>query len=145
MQVCYFDNEEGPDSAHPPYLVALDTLASTKPTLAVLAFQALVPIVEVIGELANGYCLQLGGATAANTPSSYLPNPGFRVGWWRKLGKNKWYGVCGMSYYYGVCTDFCVFADGSAIDTWTLMYHASNRNTSAGVPLASGIQFAYNP
>ena len=134
MQVCSFPNEEGSNV----YLVALDTLASTKPTLAVLAFQALIPYVQPEGkdvQPANEYCSQqLGGTVAANTPTSYLPIPGSSAGWWRQLGNGMWYGV----------NDFCVFADGSAIDPWTLMYHA-NTNTSAGVPSGSGIKFAYSP
>jgi len=130
MQVCSFPNEEGSNY----YYVPLDTLASTKPTLAVLAFQALVPYIpskNVNVNPSSVYCAQLGGAMATNTPAEYLPIPAAAVGWWHKIS-GKWLGV----------SDFCTFPDGSSMDTWTLLYHAAT-NSSAGIPSASGIKFAW--
>ena len=95
MQVCSFPNEEGSNY----YYVPLQTLASTKPTLAVLAFQALVPYVSSKNPNDNPssvYCTQqLGGTVAANTPTEYLPIPTRTVGLWQKTS-GKWGGGADM-------------------------------------------------
>ena len=36
--------------------------------------------------------------------------------------------------WYGI-NDFCVFADGSAIDTWTLEYHAAQNDKGNNITL----------
>ena len=143
LVVCSFPNEE----KNNVYLVALDTLVSTTPTLAVLAFQSRITPIDPVNSSAHSdrdpsttstsvtsdnpsslYCAQLFGTYSADTPTAYLP-VNDNVGWWTKLKSGKWYGV----------NDFCVFADGSAIDTWTLTYHAYNASS------AGGIKFAYKP
>ena len=127
LPVCSFPNEDNTNV----YLVALDTLAAKEPTLAVLAFKARVlysPPPNIPNEPSWLYCSQLGGATAGDTPTSFLPQPGYQVGWWTKKADGSWFGV----------NDFCMFADGSAIDTWTLWYHAMTNSS------ANGIKFKYN-
>ena len=124
MPLCSFPNEDRSNV----YLVPLHTLASLEPTLAVLAFQAKVlyvppPDTSVSSDPASIYCAQLGGASAADTPSAYLPIPTEQAGWWTKRQDGTWYGV----------NDFCMFADGSAIDTWTLLYHAVTNNSVNGI------------
>ena len=128
MPTCSFPNEEGSNV----YAVPLHTLVSVEPTLAVLAFQARVlyaPLdASASANPASTYCTQLGGAGAADTPSSYLPIPTAQAGWWTLQPDGTWYGV----------SDFCTFPDGSAVDTWTLFYHAATNNS------ANGIEFKYN-
>ena len=111
--------------------MALDTLTSTQPTLAVLAFQSRTPVKPPNGTSPSAnpstlYCSQLGGTCAADTPTSYLPMTSQHVGWWTHKN-GSWYGI----------NDFCVFADGSAMDTWTLEYHAALNN------MGNNIKFAY--
>ena len=110
----------------------LDTLASVQPTLAVLAFQssrtAIAKSNACSANPSTLYCNQLGGTAAGDTPSSYLPFATEPVGWWTHKNSS-WYGI----------NDFCVFADGSAIDTWTMFYHAISLDR------ANNIQFAYKP
>ena len=146
LEVCSFPNEQGNNV----YLVALDTLVSTTQTLAVLAFHSRITPIDPVKSSATTvateidtqaatsatsvsidnpsslYCAQLFGTYSADTPTEYLP-VNDNVGWWTKLKSGKWYGV----------NDFCVFADGSAMDTWTLTYHAYNASS------AGGIKFAY--
>ena len=129
MAVCSFPNEAKTNV----YLVSLDTLASTVPTLAVLAFKARVPYRPPVNTSASTdpstvYCIQnLGGAAAAGMTSRYLPIPTAPVGWWT-IQAGAWYGS----------NDFCVFPDGSSMDTWTLFYHCKKKSD------ASMIKFAYN-
>ena len=128
LKVCSFPNEERTNV----YLVSLETLSSTKPTLAVLAFQARVPYLPPPDAGTNNpssfYCNQLGGTVAADMPTSFLPIPGSHVGWWTKQASGSWYGVY----------DFCLFPDGSAMAPWMLMYHTSTNNS------ANGIKFGYS-
>ena len=154
MQVCSFPNGRGSKN----YYVPLGTLASTKPTLAVLAFRALVPYVSSENPNENPssvYCTQqLGGTVASKTPTDYLPYPNGNLSWWTEISD---------MWYDGV-SDLCMFADGSSMDSWTLFYHATTNTSSgipsvgippagipfagippAGIPTASGIKFAYNP
>ena len=127
LKVCSFPNEAGTNV----YLVSLVTLTSARPTLAVLAFQARVPYLPPKNagskNPASVYCIQLGGTAAADMPTSFLPVLGAHVGWWTKKASGSWDGV----------HDFCLFPDGSAIEPWMLMYHASTNSS------ANGIKFAY--
>lgn len=82
------------------------------------------------GNPSSLYCAQVGGTYATDTPSQFLPVPKSptRLGWWTKLQDGSWYGI----------NDFCIFADGSAIGTWALTYHAARDD------MGNNIVFAYN-
>lgn len=129
MQVCSFPNKAaGTNNA---FIVSLDTLASTKPTLAVLAFQARIPPMPATSgsstNPSNLYCNQLGGTTAVDSPVIYLPIPSAKLDWWTKKPDGSWKRG----------DDFCTFPDGSAMSPWTLYMHANTNNS------APGIKFAY--
>jgi len=113
--------------------VALDTLASKEPTLAVLGFRARIPVSNVndttTKDSAAVYCTrQLGGSSSSTLPSSYLLIPTAKVGWWT-IRHGQWSGP----------HDMCMFADGSSIGAWTIYQHAIKDG------LAGGIKFAYSP
>ena len=128
QQVCTFRNEA--KSGY--YDVALDTLASKQPTLAVLAFLARIPVSNINAttkDSAAVYCTQqLGGSSSSSLPSSYLLIPTANVGWWT-IRHGQWSGP----------HDLCMFADGSSIGAWTVYQHAIKEG------LAGGIKFAYAP
>jgi len=97
------------------------TLASTRPTMAALAYYAQVPMSGGGGNPANAYCLQLGGTYNIGAPGSgslWTTKPGVING------------------------AMCVFADGSAIDAWGLAYHSAS--IIRGIDLATVLKFA-NP
>ncbi len=98
------------------------TLASPAPTMAALAYYAQVPQTGGgPGNPAPGYCNQLGGAWM-------IGNGLDGGGWSTKRG--------------GTAISMCVFADGSAIDDWGLLYHAYS--ITRGIDLATVLKFA-NP
>ena len=139
LEVCSFPNADGTCID----VVALDTLASTQPTLAVLAFRSRItpndpaadntPDSSANVDPASLYCAQLFGtsagiANAASATQLLLPLPNESLGWWAQLNATgHWFGV----------SDICVFADGSAMGTLTLTYHVYNPSDR--------IKFAYNP
>ena len=98
------------------------TLASPAPTMAALAYYAQVPQTGGgPGNPAPAYCNQLGGA--------WMVGNGLDGGGWStKRG--------------GTAISMCVFADGSAIDDWGLLYHAYS--ITRGIDLATVLKFA-NP
>ena len=98
------------------------TLASPAPTMAALAYYAQTPQTGGgSGNPAPGYCAQLGGA--------WMVGNGLDGGGWStKRG--------------GTAISMCVFADGSAIDDWGLLYHAYS--ITRGIDLATVLKFA-NP
>jgi putative hemolysin len=97
------------------------TLSSTYPTMAALAYYAKVPLGPTSGNPADAYCLQLGGTFNIGVPGSGSL-------WTTKPGE--------------VNGDMCVFADGSAIDTWGLTYHSAD--IIRGIDLSTVLKFA-NP
>ena len=97
------------------------TLESRKPTMAALAYYAEVPSNGGVGNPSLAYCLQLGGA--------------WQVG--NGLDGGGWATGRGERVY-----TMCVFADGSAIDTWGLLYHSAN--IVRGKDLSTVLKFA-NP
>jgi putative hemolysin len=121
-------------------IVALDTLASTLPTLAVLAYDARIRYVQPnetwIGNPASIYCHQLGGTDASDTPTSYLPDPRFKVGWYYRLKDGK---------FENNVYDFCMFPDGSAMDPWTLFRNAECSKINPKNPCPKAIKFGYKP
>ena len=130
MQACKF--VEGKQ------IVALDTLASTLPTLAVLAYDARIRYVQpngTFGSPASIYCHQLGGTD--DTPTSYLPDPRYKVGWYYRLKDGKWE----KDGVYG----FCMFPDGSAMDPWTLFRNEECSKINPKNPCPKAIKFGYKP
>ncbi len=98
------------------------TLRSPLPTMAALAYYAKVPLTPGgHGNPAPGYCVQLGGAWQVGN--------GLDGGGWATGRGQRVYGMC-------------VFADGSAIDDWGLLYHSSD--IIRGIDLATVMKFA-NP
>ena len=123
-------------------IVALDTLASTLPTLAVLAYYARIRFVQPnetwIGYVADSiYCHQLGGTDASDTPTSYLPDPRYTVGWYYRLKDGK--------FENALPSDFCMFPDGSAMDPWTLYRNAECSKINPKNPCPKAIKFGYKP
>ena len=131
MVVCSFPIQQGRKA----YVVALDTLTSVQPTLAVLAYQSRIePIHPAHSQIlfSSLYCGQLGGTyTSTGKPLPFpLPVSSVRgAGWWTTLKDGSWIGVY----------DFCVFADGSAVETETLHDHAKYNGH------ANTIKFAFTP
>ena len=111
MQVCSIPNESGSNS----YKLALDTLVSPYPTLAVLAFNSRTPYTPPNSTFSINpsglYCTQLGGIVSVN----------LNLGWWPLNQSQADFGQ----------SDFCVFPDRSSMDPWMLFYHM-NDATSAG-------------
>jgi len=98
------------------------TLASPAPTMAALAYYAKTPYVGGgPGNPSVHYCEQLGGA--------WLIGNGVDGGGWAASRGGRLYGMC-------------VFADGSAIDAWGLLYHSND--IVRGIDLSSVLRFA-NP
>jgi putative hemolysin len=120
MQVCSIPRD--PDSPS-SYKIAIDTLVSPYPTLAVLAFQSMSPYVPPSGTICGNpsacYCTQLNGEFSAS----------LNLGWWPVNKTQVDYGQ----------SEFCVFPDRSSIDPWTLFYHQSNPT------MGGSIIFGYQP
>jgi putative hemolysin len=94
------------------------TLESRKPTMAALAYYAKVPSEGGVGNPSLAYCVQLGGAWQVGN--------GFDGGGWATAAGERVYGLC-------------VFADGSAIDAWGLLYHSAD--IVRGKDLATVLRF----
>ena len=87
--------------------ISLLTLYATKPTLAALAYYALVPWNgEGNGNPASFYCSQLGGAEIGATSG----------------GGGAWVSETGQTREL----ETCIFPDNSTIDSWGLLYHSEN-------------------
>lgn len=103
--------------------LSLDTLYTTKPTLAALAYYAQVPWNgQGNGNPASYYCTQLGGSEIGATD--------FNGGAW----------VATSGPYQILET--CVFPDNSTIDSWGLLYHSVG--TIRGMDLSTVLKYA-NP
>ncbi|MFG2225123.1 hypothetical protein [Streptomyces sp. NPDC048644] len=88
-------------------VIAADTLSAGKPTLAALAYvNKPKPQGGGTGQPAHDYCTQLGGTW------KYSDKPD--VGGWAEKG-------AGNKNLH----DPCMFADGSAISAWGLLYHTN--------------------
>jgi hypothetical protein len=134
---CVFNNEAGSNV----YIVGLDTLAAKYPTLAVLAWNSMTPYKpqKDCQNPSECYCAQLYGEGSA------MNNAAPNLGWWTPspitlTSPSGWYGA----------NDFCIFADRSAIDTWTLFYHGNANTTTpsgdnSGIPDGAFIKFGYRP
>jgi len=94
------------------------TLESRKPTMAALAYYAKVASNGGPGNPSLSYCNQLGGAWQVGN--------GFDGGGWAAARGERVYGMC-------------VFADGSAIDAWGLLYHSAD--IVRGIDLATVLKF----
>lgn len=108
---CEFDAQPG-STADPGSHIAidLDTLYSTEPALAVLAYLEKPPLGEVPMGVnpASVYCSQLGGSSIPTGPGNAAGG-----GWVNQ--EQPVFTVMSM----------CVFADGSMIDEWGITYHTN--------------------
>lgn len=87
--------------------LALDTLYTTKPTLAALAYYAEIPWNgQGNGNPASYYCTQLGGAEIGATD----------------VAGGGWVSSGGIDQVL----EACIFPDNSTIDSWGLFYHSDN-------------------
>ncbi len=108
--------------------LSLDTLYTTKPTIAALAYYAQVPWNgQGQGNPASYYCTQLGGAEIGATDLA--------GGAWVSLG-----GIDDL-------LEACVFPDNSTIDSWGLLYHSVGtiRGTDLSTVLKYSNPYAKNP
>jgi putative hemolysin len=86
--------------------VSLDTLFTTKPSLATLAYYALVQWNgQGNGNPASFYCTQLGGSDAFGGATA-------AGGGWVEFGS------------IDEVLEACIFPDSSTIDSWGLLYHS---------------------
>lgn len=134
IRVCSFPKNASSTSSMPgpkpsyPQHVELDTFASFTKTLASVAYYARVPPVAPANKSLPAdvqYCAQVGG-TAGNTSST---------GWWSAPAETG--GAAAM-----IRMQFCMFADGSAIEVATLAINALPFNTN---PNALQFQSARSP
>jgi putative hemolysin len=103
--------------------LSLETLASTKPTLAALAYYAEVPWNgQGNGNPASFYCTQIGGSEIGATEFS-------GGAWVSKAGIDR-------------LLEACIFPDNSSIDSWGLLYHSAG--IIRGTDLSSVLKYA-NP
>ena len=103
--------------------LSLETLFTTKPTLAALAYYAQVPWNgQGNGNPASYYCTQLGGAEIGATD----------------LAGGGWVAVGGIDQIL----EACVFPDNSTIDSWGLFYHSDS--IVRGIDLSTVLKYA-NP
>lgn len=87
--------------------VSLETLFTTKPTLAALAYYAQTPPQSGQGNPASVYCSQLGG-------SDLFGGINAAGGGWVELNTTD------------VVLEACIFPDNSTIDSWGLFYHSAS-------------------
>lgn len=106
--------------------LSLDTLYTTKPTLAALAYYAQVPWNgQGNGNPASYYCTQLGGAEIGATAAA-------GGGWVSLATKNN----------VDKILEACIFPDNSTIDSWGLFYHSDN--IVRGIDLSTVLRYS-NP
>lgn len=133
MQFCNFEalQVENPDTGFRSQIeIDVDSLSAAAPTLALLAYlQAGPPDMtdyKVGVNPSTIHCGQLGGSTVfgkANDPSG---------GGWVKSTTDTTNAFDVMA--------FCLFPDGSAIDTWGITYR-SDGGTIRGVPLETVVRY----
>jgi putative hemolysin len=103
--------------------LSLNTLFTTEPSLAALAYYAEVPWNgQGEGNPASYYCTQLGGAEIGATSAS--------GGGWVSTG--------GIDQVL----EACIFPDNSTIDSWGLFYHSDN--IIRGIDLSTVLKYS-NP
>jgi len=103
--------------------LSLETLFTTKPTLAALAYYAQVPWNgQGNGNPASYYCTQLGGAEIGATD----------------LAGGGWVATGGID----MILEACVFPDNSTIDSWGLFYHSDS--IVRGIDLSTVLKYS-NP
>jgi hypothetical protein len=133
MQFCNFEGREveNPDTGFRSQIeIDVDSLYADAPTLALLAYLQ-APPPDMTGyklgvNPSTVHCGQLGGSTVfgkADDPSS--------GGWVKAVGDT--------TNAFDVMA-FCIFADGSAIDTWGITYR-SDGGTIRGVPLETVVRY----
>eukprot|EP01124_Arcella_intermedia_P002270 TRINITY_DN1123_c0_g1_i1.p1 TRINITY_DN1123_c0_g1~~TRINITY_DN1123_c0_g1_i1.p1 ORF type:complete len:191 (+),score=22.20 TRINITY_DN1123_c0_g1_i1:46-573(+) len=105
VDVCFILNEFGTNH----YSIPMHTIDNPTPTLAVLAFNSRITPTQGSGNIALSYCLEMYGTTAVANDH----------------GDMAWYVRNEDGSYDANEHDFCTFADGSMIGTWTLLYHAA--------------------
>lgn len=120
LQVCSIPRDKQETNY---YKIAIDTLVSPYPTLAVLAFKSRTKYVPPNGTFCDNpsvcYCTQLSGEVSSS----------LNLGWWPVNQTQPDYGQ----------SDVCVFPDRSSMDPWTLFYHQSNS------AMGGNIKFGYQP
>jgi putative hemolysin len=105
------------------HLSLKDTLFTTKPTLAALAYYAQVPWNgQGNGNPASYYCTQLGGAEIGATD----------------LAGGGWVATSGIDEIL----EACVLPDNSTIDSWGLFYHSDS--IVRGIDLSTVLKYS-NP
>ena len=103
--------------------LALDTLYTTKPSLAALAYYAEIPWNgQGNGNPASYYCTQLGGAEIGATD----------------VAGGGWVSSGGIDQVL----EACIFPDNSTIDSWGLFYHSDN--IVRGIDLSTVLRYS-NP
>jgi putative hemolysin len=102
--------------------LSLQTLYSSKPTLAALAYYAQVPPNGGNGNPASFYCTQLGGAEIGATD----------------LSGGGWVNLASIDQ----ALEACIFPDNSTIDSWGLFYHSAS--IVRGIDLSTVLKYA-NP
>jgi hypothetical protein len=114
---CQFTSKKDGSRIH----ILLETLYTTQPSLAALAYYAQVPVGSCNGNPASCYCTLLGGSDVfggANDPAG--------GGWYNKSSEDQ-------------TLEACIFPDMSSIDSWGLAYHSAG--VIRGIDLAKVLRF----
>ncbi|HTQ56526.1 MAG TPA: hypothetical protein VMI94_18795 [Bryobacteraceae bacterium] len=117
---CAYKSAKDGSTIHIP----VDTLYTTKPTLAVLAYYAKLPVPSCSGNPASCYCSYLGG-------SDLFGGINAAGGGW-----------VGQDYPFNVL-EACIFPDMSSIDSWGLTYYANG--IVRGIDLTTVLRYAPPP
>lgn len=119
-QFCEYKSPTDGSTIH----VLLETLYSTRPTLAALAYYGKPPVGSCEGNPASCYCSYLGG-------SDLFGGINAAGGGW-----------VGSDYPYNVL-EACVFPDMSSIDSWGLTYNANG--IIRGIDLTTVLRYTPPP
>ncbi len=125
LRSCQYRGDPGGDGYNSSITVDLETLASTRATLAALAYYKRVPFdttkMQPGMNPAKVYCQQLGGTT---DQAGELDGRGMQ---WQVKPVEDWYGP------------MCVFSDRSVIDAWGLTY--MQNGALRGIDLGTVLQW----
>lgn len=130
LQVCQFVTMDGDDPVQ--VVVDLTTLYADRPTLAGLAYAAMVPSSD-------------SGPAGSNPASSYCPDDLGGTEAFGTQGTGAWVGdldpgmEAGAAWPLGDTISLCVFADRSAIDDFALFYHSVGE--TRGVDLTTVMRY----
>ena len=130
LKVCQFITQEGDNPVQ--VVVDLTTLHSEHPTLAGLAYLAMVPSSN-------------SGSPGSNPASSYCPDDLGGTEAFGTQATGAWVGAldpgmeAGYSEPLGNTINLCVFADRSAIDDFALFYHSTGE--TRGTDLAEVMRY----